>query len=152
MKVLILWFLVGFWIHTSMAMAEKNILAQTQSVARSSLKAERIRMRVSTENMANSDSIDYTPREVILQGKYDPRLKTNKVHVKRIMKARKKMKKVYEPDHPMADKQGYVTKPDVNPLIDLINVQDAKNNYQRSLKVHEMIQDTRQRGVGLIQR
>jgi len=43
------------------------------------------------------------------------------------------MKQVYEPKHPMADTEGYVTLPNVNIVDEMVNMMSASRSYQNSV-------------------
>jgi flagellar basal-body rod protein FlgC len=45
------------------------------------------------------------------------------------------MKVVYDPNHPMADAQGYVTLPNVNPVDEMVNMISASRSYQNNVDV-----------------
>ena len=45
------------------------------------------------------------------------------------------MRKVYDPKHPMADQQGYVTLPNVNPVDEMVNMISASRSYQNNVDV-----------------
>ncbi len=41
----------------------------------------------------------------------------------------------YDPAHPAADKDGYVLVPNVNPLVELMDMREAQQSYQANLSV-----------------
>ena len=41
----------------------------------------------------------------------------------------------YDPSHPAADADGYVLMPNVNPLIELMDMREAQRSYQANLNV-----------------
>jgi flagellar basal-body rod protein FlgC len=127
-----------------------NQLSQVQKIAQHSMKANKVRLRVGSENMANAESAGYVPKEVILKHSYDLKSKVSMVKVKKIEKNAKRQKSVYQPGHPQADEKGYITMPDTNPLTELMNVQEAKHSYERGLKVYETATDLRHKGIALI--
>ena len=45
------------------------------------------------------------------------------------------MKMVYDPKHPMADEQGYVTMPNVNVVEEMVNMISASRSYQNNVEV-----------------
>ena len=45
------------------------------------------------------------------------------------------MKMVYDPKHPMADAQGYVTMPNVNVVDEMVNMISASRSYQNNVDV-----------------
>ena len=45
------------------------------------------------------------------------------------------MKLVYDPKHPMANAQGYVAMPNVNPVDEMVNMISASRSYQNNVDV-----------------
>jgi flagellar basal-body rod protein FlgC len=43
------------------------------------------------------------------------------------------MKKVFEPHHPFADEDGYITKPNVNVVDEMVNMMSASRSYQNNV-------------------
>jgi flagellar basal-body rod protein FlgC len=127
-----------------------NSLAQVQKMARHSMEANKVRLRVGSENMANAETPGYAPKEVTFKSTYDRKEKIPVVAVKKIQKNNRKQKQVYQPHHPQADEQGYVTMPDTSPLLELMNIQESKLAYERGLKVYETATELRRSSIALI--
>jgi flagellar basal-body rod protein FlgC len=45
------------------------------------------------------------------------------------------MHTVYEPNHPLANAEGYVTYPNVNPVEEMVNMISASRSYQNEVDV-----------------
>ncbi|MDE1990255.1 MAG: flagellar basal body rod protein FlgC, partial [Betaproteobacteria bacterium] len=45
------------------------------------------------------------------------------------------MKTVYDPSNPLADKDGYVTMPNVNVVEEMVNMISASRSYQNNVEV-----------------
>ena len=41
----------------------------------------------------------------------------------------------YDPKHPAADREGYVLTPNVNPLIEMMDMREAQRSYQANMDV-----------------
>ena len=134
----------------SMSWAAKDILAQVQKGASAALIAHNTRMRVASENMANAQSVGYVPKTIYMQAVRDRKDGINKVDVKTITNDPKQVKQEYQPQHPGANAEGYVTLPDVNPIMEMMNLQQAKHDIERSMKVYEIASDLRYKMIGMI--
>lgn len=126
----------------------------------SALTAQRMRMDVISSNMANVD----TTRSRMVNGEWEPyRRKTvtlqpkddqfssmlhaamgksikgsvgNGVAVTRIKDDRETpFKLVYDPTHPDADGEGYVSLPNVDPLREMIDLMSATRSYEANVTV-----------------
>jgi flagellar basal-body rod protein FlgC len=63
------------------------------------------------------------------------------VQVVDIVESKEPLRQEYKPFHPMADKNGYVQMPNVNPVEEMVNMISASRSYQMNI---EMMNTTRQ--------
>jgi flagellar basal-body rod protein FlgC len=115
---------------------------KTLSIATSGLKAQAGRMRVISENIANADSLPKVPGEQPYRRKvptfsneFDRELDAEVLKVDRIREDKGPFEKRYEPGHPAADAQGYVQAPNVNSLIETMDLREAQRSYEANLNV-----------------
>jgi flagellar basal-body rod protein FlgC len=119
-------------------------------VSGSGLSAERLRMDVTSENLANAqttkgaDGQPYRRKVVVLQeaggqGSFGTVLKTamgnasspaRGVQVSGIVQDSSDLKRIYDPGHPDADKNGYVTMPNVNTVTEMTDLISASRAYE----------------------
>jgi flagellar basal-body rod protein FlgC len=111
-------------------------------IAASGLHAQTARMRVIAENLANADSAGKTPTEE----PYRRRIPTFKavmdadaggetVQIGKISYDMSEFDTRYEPGHPAADAQGYVKYPNVDPLIEAMDMREAQRTYEANLNI-----------------
>lgn len=112
------------------------------AIAVSALRAQQARMRIIAENMANSNSTAATPGGEPYR-RQAPVFEVAKVeggHGVRMRAAvpdRSPFTKQYDPGHPAADKDGYVLLPNVNGLVEAMDIKDAMRAYEANLNVLE---------------
>jgi flagellar basal-body rod protein FlgC len=58
--------------------------------------------------------------------------------------------KRYEPNHPHADKDGYVLYPDINPAEEMINILSATRSYQANLEARKSTGEMKNRTLDII--
>jgi len=120
-------------------------------VAGSGLAAERLRMDVTAGNLANAqttqgaDGQPYRRREVVLQEaqpggqSFGSMLASasaspvNGVQVAGIVEDPAAPRRVYDPGHPDADAQGYVSLPNVNPVTEMVDLIGASRTYEANV-------------------
>ena len=111
-------------------------------VAGSALQAQSVRMSTIASNLSNADSVAgsaqaaYKPLEPIFQAvtsRQDPRL--TGVQVKEITQSEAPPLQRYEPDHPLADAQGYVYSPNIDPVAQMVNLISTSRNYQAGVEM-----------------
>ncbi len=118
------------------------------NIAASGLSAQRTRMDVTSENLANADSTvgangqPYQRQEVVLQavgGSFGANLANamnvpgaapGGVEVAGIVNDPTPDQLVYDPGNPEANKQGYVKEPNVQPVTEMVDLIDESNSYQ----------------------
>lgn len=117
-------------------------LNKSSLIAVSGLKAQAERMRVVSENLANADSLptspDSTPyrrKTITFRNVLDRANGTDVVKVNKVDVDRSEFSKKYDPKHPAADSSGYVLAPNVNPLIELMDMREAQRSYEANLNV-----------------
>ena len=94
-------------------------------ISASGLAAERLRMDTITSNMANvqttrgEDGQAYRRKIAVFQEAYDKAKGMSGVKTVGIVEDESHLKEVYDPSHPDADENGYVTMPNVNILNDM---------------------------------
>lgn len=111
-------------------------------IAASGLTAQSTRMRVIAENLANVNSMASTPdgkpytRQIAtFKEAFDRALGVTLVKMDRTVKDKTEYGKRFEPGHPAADAEGYVRTPNVNSLIEMMDMQDAQRTYEAGLNV-----------------
>jgi flagellar basal-body rod protein FlgC len=107
-------------------------------ISASGMSAERLRMDVIAENLANAnttkgaDGKPYQRKEVLLQEAQGQSFGDVLAGVKvaGIANDPSPLKKVYDPGHPDADAQGYVSMPNVNPVTEMVDLITASRSYE----------------------
>ena len=122
-------------------------------ISASGLTAERLRMDVSAENLANAqttrgtDGQPYRRKEVILQeqaGSFGASLSAamgsnngsqgGGVQVAGVVQdTETPLKRVYDPGHPDADAQGYVSMPNVDTVTEMVDLISAQRAYEANV-------------------
>ncbi len=126
-------------------------------IAGSALTAESVRMNTTASNMANANSASsssgqtYRARQAVFAPIFDDALgafgaATGGVRVEGIVESQAPLRREYQPNHPLADEQGYVFLPNVNVVEEMANMISASRSYQTNVDVMEaskrMLQQT----------
>ena len=113
---------------------------KSMQVAFSALNAQGTRLRVVAENLANADSTAQTPggepyrrKIVTFQSVLDKQLGATTVKVAKVMPGVGEFERHFDPANPGADADGYVLMPNVNPLMELMDMHEAQRSYQANL-------------------
>lgn len=117
-------------------------LNKASEIAVAGMKAQAERLRVVSENLANADSLPTAPDQqpyrrkiLIFRNVLDESIGADTVRVAKVDVDRSQFNKVYQPNHPAADASGYVLTPNVNPLVELMDMREAERSYEANLDV-----------------
>jgi flagellar basal-body rod protein FlgC len=138
-------------------------LFNSMQISATGMSAERVRMDVAAENLANANSTGgpngaYRRKEVVLReaggtasfantlsnaasaaaragGRTSGEIGTGTagVAVAGIVEDEIANRRVYDPGHPDADQQGYVEMPNVNPVIEMTDLISASRAYEANV-------------------
>jgi flagellar basal-body rod protein FlgC len=113
-------------------------------ISAAGMAAQSTRLRVVAENLANRDSTGEAPgadpyrrRTVSFANRLDRAMGAEMVAVSRIAEARGAFPTRYEPSHPAADARGYVKTPNVDSLVEVMDMREAQRSYSANLSVLE---------------
>ena len=119
-----------------------NDFLTSMRIAATGLHAQTARMRVIAENLANADSAGKTPDEDPYRRKIptfkavmDSEVGGEVVKIGRIALDQSEFESRYEPGHPAADASGYVKYPNVNSLVETMDMREAQRSYEANLNV-----------------
>ncbi|MEM8811768.1 MAG: flagellar basal body rod protein FlgC [Pseudomonadota bacterium] len=130
---------------------------KSMMVAASGLKAQSGRMRVIAENIANAQSTGDRPGADPYQRKvpsfrteFDREMRVNVVELGKIRPDNSEFKLRYEPGHPAANEEGYVQMPNVNTLIEAVDMREAQRSYEANLNVVDATRRMMQRTLEIL--
>jgi flagellar basal-body rod protein FlgC len=134
-------------------------LSDASKISAAGLKAQSIRLRVLSENLANAQSTGKTPGEspyrrklVIFDNELDRALGFQKVEVRKIRQDQSDFIEKFDPAHPAADSRGIVKFPNVNPLIELMDMREAQRSYEANLSAMETSKRMANRTLDMLQK
>lgn len=129
----------------------------TMAVASSALRAQQARMRIIAENLANANSTSRTAggdpyrRQIPV---FAPAKVSGAegVRMARVEPDQSDFKTDYEPGNPSADAQGYVKMPNVDPLVEALDMREAQRAYEANLNVIETTRAMDMRTLDLLKK
>ena len=128
-----------------------------QAIAVSALRAQQARMRIIAENLANANSTSKTAggdpyrRQAPV---FQPTKVAGGTGVKmaRVAADSTDFKTDYEPGNPSADAKGYVKLPNVDPLVEAMDMREAQRAYEANLNVIETVRAMDMRTLDILKR
>lgn len=115
-------------------------------ISATGMHAQTVRLNTTASNLANADSVSSNAEETyrakkpvfqtILESQaesgIDPR---GGVRVKEIVESQAPLKMEYNPNHPMANEDGYIFRPNVNVVEEMADMLSASRSYQTNIEV-----------------
>ncbi|CDT24734.1 putative Flagellar basal-body rod protein FlgC [Vibrio coralliirubri] len=114
------------------------------NVTGSAMSAESVRLNTTSSNLANADSVSssaeetYKARHAVFGAELNKASNsghTVPVKVLGIVESDKPLSAEYNPDHPLANNEGYIYKPNVNVMEEMANMISASRAYQTNVQV-----------------
>ena len=127
------------------------------NVSGSAVSAQSQRLNVVSSNLANADSVagpdgkPYKARHVLFQTQLmDADQTPAGVRVASVIEDTAAPRRMHDPEHPLADEDGYVTMSNVNVVEEMVNMISASRSYQTNIHVmntaKNLLQKTLQMG------
>ncbi|CAO3421445.1 flagellar basal body rod protein FlgC [Azospirillum endophyticum] len=115
-------------------------LYKSMAVSASGMKAQGTRLKVISENLANANTTAETPgdlpyrrKTVIFKNELDRAMDVDKVRVGKVDVDKSDFQRRYDPSHPSADADGYVLLPNVNTVVEAMDMREAQRSYEANL-------------------
>ena len=128
-------------------------------LAASGMRAQSGRMRIIAENLANADSISptangepYRRRISTMNSEFNNELNANIVKLGDPVPDQSDFRLQYDPGNPSADDRGYVRLPNVNALVEMMDMRDAQRSYEADLQAMEGARTMLARTIDLLRR
>ncbi|GLK65403.1 flagellar basal body rod protein FlgC [Paracoccus kondratievae] len=106
-------------------------------LAASGMRAQAVRLRHISENIANADTPGYRRKVVAFEEQVDFGRRTGAVTAGPTRFDRRELPQIYDPAHPMADENGYYAGSNVDLIIEIADSKEAGRSYEANLRVFE---------------
>lgn len=114
-------------------------------IAGSGMNAQSLRLNLVASNISNANTVSssegdvYKSRQPVfaaeLKNVLDSQNAASKVNVLGVVESQAPAVMEYAPNHPMADSNGYIFKPNVNTVEEMANMMSASRSYQNNVEV-----------------
>ncbi len=115
-------------------------------IAGTGMSAQNVRLNTTASNLSNANTVSssqdetYRARHPVFAATLNQAVGAQKgesvgVKVLGIVESDKPLKMEFNPTHPMADKDGYIYKPNVNVVEEMANMISASRSYQTNVQI-----------------
>jgi len=122
--------------------------SKAMAVSASGMQAHASRLRISSENIANSNTPGYQRKILPFEQVFDPDLGATIVRTGQLDLDQADLKKTYDPSHPLSNPEGYFEGSNVNSIIEVADAREAQRSYEANLK---MFDQARQMSASLLE-
>lgn len=108
------------------------------------MSAQMLRLNTVASNMANMSSVSttkedaYRPMRPVFETEFSDQMQQTglaTVNVSEIVQLERDPTKSFQPDHPMANEEGYIFQSSVNPDEEMVEMMEASRQYENTLEV-----------------
>ena len=131
--------------------------SKSMTVAASGMRAQTERMKTIAENIANASSTSPIPgqdpyrRKIsTIKSHFDNELGATLVETGKPVTDKGDFRSQYDPGNPNADKQGYVKLPNVDSLVEIMDMRETQRSYEADLSVMDASKQMLARTVDLL--
>mgnify|MGYP002637678283 FL=1 len=132
-------------------------LMKSIKISAAGMKVQGVRLKVIAENLANADSMStvkggdpYRRKIVNFENVLDKTIQAELVRVGSIGVDKGEFRKEFAPGHPAADKTGYIKLPNVNALVEMMDMREAQRSYEANLRIIDVSKRMISRTVDLL--
>ncbi len=147
--LLTMMFTLFFSNFNNISFAKEKIAADSLEasikISSSGMQSQSQRLKVISQNIANSNVTGKTPDEnpyrrkiIFFKNVYDPKLDTKILKVNSIQEDQSEFTLKYEPNHPAADNRGMVKYPNVNIIIETVDSKEAQRTFDANVNSLEI--------------
>jgi flagellar basal-body rod protein FlgC len=141
-------------------------LLNVLNITGTGMSAQSVRLNTTASNIANADSVSssadqtYRARHPVFAaamqeaaaGQTSNNGSSVGVNVLGVVESDKPLNVEYSPNHPMADKEGFIYKPNVNVIEEMTNMISASRSYQTNVQLAESAKNMLNKTLQLGQR
>ena len=133
-------------------------LSKIMNISASGMNAQGERLKTIAENLANAESAaktaggdPYRRKIVTFKDQLDQASGNDLVKVDKVLTDKSDFVQKYDPGNPVANAQGYVSMPNVNSLVEAMDMREAQRSYEANVSMVEASKSMLSKTISLLQ-
>ena len=126
--------------------------SQSLALSASGMQAQAMRLRHVSENIANTDTPGYHRKIAPFEEQVEGGRRTGLVTLGPVDLDRSEVARLYDPDHPLADENGYHDGSNVDLVVEIADAREAQRSYEANLKIFDQARQMTQSLFELLRR
>ena len=122
-------------------------LLKSLAVSASGMQAQAMRLRYTSENIANTDTPGYHRKTTTFENVVAEGRRTGEVRTGPVKLDPSELKRIYDPGNPLADATGHYDGSNVDLVVEIADAREAQRSYEANLK---MFDQARQMSASLL--
>lgn len=112
-------------------------LQNTMASSVSGMIAQSARLRLTSENIANSDTPGYRRKLIPFEQVHGETNGSGSVRTGQVLLDKSELTQIYQPSHPMAGEDGYYQGSNVNLMVEIADAREAQRSYEANLRMFD---------------
>lgn len=112
-------------------------LQNTMASSVSGMIAQSARLRLTSENIANTDTPGYRRKLIPFEQVQAETGGSGSVRTGQVLLDRSELTQIYQPSHPMAGEDGYYQGSNVNLMVEIADAREAQRSYEANLRMFD---------------
>jgi flagellar basal-body rod protein FlgC len=114
-----------------------NEMMKTMAASASGMRAQSARIRIGAENIANADTPGFRRKTVSFEEAFQRSGDARAVATGPVRLDQGELKRVHDPNHPMAGADGYFESSNVDLMVEIADSREANRSYEANLRMFE---------------
>ena len=132
-------------------------LKTAMAISATGMRTQGFRLKIVAQNIANVSSTadrtggdPYRRKIVTFENVLNRELNARTVRIQKVNEDPSDFRLKYDPTHPAADEKGMVQLPNVNTLVETMDMREAQRSYEANLSMIEASKNLVSRTIGLL--
>ncbi|MCB1369164.1 MAG: flagellar basal body rod protein FlgC [Rhodobacteraceae bacterium] len=127
-------------------------LTSALALSASGMKAQTTRLRLTSENIANTDTPGYRRKTVSFHAELDRNTGAELVTTGKVRLDRGALEQIYQPGHPLADDTGHYAGSNVDLIVEIADARESQRTYEANLKMFDQARQMSSSALQLLRR
>ena len=124
--------------------------SKIMTISASGMRAQGQRMKLAAENLSNIDSPGYRRKQIYFRNEVDRAADLTRVAVSNVTRDQSPLERVHDPNHPLADPDGYVDFSNVNAIIEMMDMKEAERSFSAGMRAFDQAREMFMRTLELL--
>ena len=127
-------------------------LHTSKGISASGMRAQAMRLRLTSENIANADTPGYRRKMTTFEGVVESGRETGRIKTGPVKLDQRELERIFNPSHPLANEKGYLEGSNVSLVVEIADAREAQRSYEANLRMFDQARKMRSGLLELLRR